>query len=334
MRKPIGFLPTLVLALASVIVSIGPVLAAPITYTEQGTGTGSLDGIPFTDASILLTMTNDTANVTSGPPPLTFINTGTATVSVNGGPSEIFTNPVVVFSTAVAMEARVAGFGIGQGGTVSILNTVNPVFATYNLTTSIGPISGFDGSRPFTFPTSSGDFRIDNAEGRDTTFTATTATTAPDFELFENSGSSDCPGLPSGSTGCFDLVNNTNSYFITGFDVGNGLALSNSTTRTNWGADITSVDYGGGPEQSFTYFDEGGSGTNPLGNGSDDSFFFTAGAVGSPFQIFANGPNGPVSCIGTSGGGCDPPAGVPEPGTLWLLGAGLAALRLMRWRTC
>jgi PEP-CTERM motif len=178
MRKPIGFLPTLVLGLASAIVAIGPVLAAPVTYTEQGTGTGSLDGVAFTNASILLTMINDTTDVVSGPTPATVSITGTATVNVNNGPSETFTDPVTVFSRTIG-PSHIAGFG-GPVGTASILNTVNPIFATYDLTTSIGPISGFDGSIPFTFPTSSGDFRIDNAQGRTTIFTAVVSPAVPE----------------------------------------------------------------------------------------------------------------------------------------------------------
>jgi hypothetical protein len=149
----------------------------------------------------------------------------------------------------------------------------------------------------------------------------------PDFQLFEIYGSSGCPGLPSGSSGCFDLVNNTNDV-VTGFDVGNPTAAADSTTQPGWSANITMMDYGSGSLPSFAYSDEGAS---PLGYGSYQNFFFTAGTSGSPFEIFAIGPNGPVSCIGTTGGGCDPLT-VPEPRPLLLLGIGLVAVGLMRLR--
>jgi hypothetical protein len=102
MRKPTGFLPTLVLGLASAIISIGPARAAPVTYTEQATATGSLDGVAFTNGSILFTMTNDTTNVVVVFPGI-FSNTGTTTVSVAGGsPETLFltrTSQIVVSPT-------------------------------------------------------------------------------------------------------------------------------------------------------------------------------------------------------------------------------------------
>lgn len=164
--------------------------------------------------------------------------------------------------------------------------------------------------------------------GFSTTSGAATEVGLPEFELLELSGAANCPNLPSGSTGCFVLVNNSD-YAVTGFAVGNTDALSDGTTRTNWGADITSVNYGSGSEPSFEYFDEGGASANPLVDGSDGNFFYTTSATGSPFEVFANGPDGPVSCVGTTGGACLPASDTPEPGALSMLGARLAALLLM-----
>ena len=36
-----------------------------ITYTKKATASGSLDGISFTDATVILSMTNNTTNVTT-----------------------------------------------------------------------------------------------------------------------------------------------------------------------------------------------------------------------------------------------------------------------------
>jgi PEP-CTERM motif len=181
MRKPMAFLPTLVLGLASAIVSIGPGRAAPITYTLQTTGSGSLDGVAYTNASIVLTMNNDTTNVVSPPGGFTFINPGTMTVSVGGGPSETFTDPgmnVFVQQQFPLGEPGAAGFDDGVLGL--IIGTINGgAFLTYDLTTSIGPISGAVLSNfGLPFPTSSGPFVIDSSG--DTTFTAEVAEAVPE----------------------------------------------------------------------------------------------------------------------------------------------------------
>jgi hypothetical protein len=52
-------------------------------------------------------MHNDTFNVSPGPGFFSFISTGTATVSVNGGPAATFRDMITVF---VAHSAPLAGF--------------------------------------------------------------------------------------------------------------------------------------------------------------------------------------------------------------------------------
>jgi hypothetical protein len=179
MRKSIAVLPTLVLGLASAIVSIGPGRAAAITYTEETTATGSLDGVAFTDASVVLTMHNDTTNVVGLPPMQgenTFMNTGTMTVSVGGGPSETFTDPDMnVAVVQFVFDGFIPAVNFNDGS-VNILDALNRTFSTYDLKTSIGPIMGGTFfSFGVAFPTSSGPFVINSAGGVTgiTTFTAT-----------------------------------------------------------------------------------------------------------------------------------------------------------------
>jgi len=170
-KKSIGFLPTLVLGLATAIVSIGPVRAAPVTYTEQATATGSLDGVAYTNANVVLTMTNDTTNVINNGFGAFTIN-GTTTVSVGGGPSETFTDATHILVSQT--DALVVFADTTQ--MFGILNTTNAALATYDLTTSIGPISGtvvIDFGLPF--PTSSGVFSIDSIAG-ESIFTAVVST--------------------------------------------------------------------------------------------------------------------------------------------------------------
>ena len=170
MRNPIGFLPVLgLLAASTILAGSSPASATPITYTETDTAaTGSLNGVNFTDASILLTMNNDTTNVTGGAP--FFENIGTVTVSVNGGAAVTFTDSTEVFSN---QSVHAVGF---EDLTISldILDDESASFATYDLTTSIGPITGaalFNSGRAFA--TTGGDFILDNVG--DSTFTATTS---------------------------------------------------------------------------------------------------------------------------------------------------------------
>jgi hypothetical protein len=60
-RKPIGLLPGLVIGAASAILAASPSFAAPITYTEEATASGSLGGVAFTNADVVVN--SDTTRV-------------------------------------------------------------------------------------------------------------------------------------------------------------------------------------------------------------------------------------------------------------------------------
>jgi hypothetical protein len=176
MRKPTTLLPTLALGVAGAVSVAAPSLAAPITYTEQATATGSLGGIAFTDATVLLTMTNDTTNVTGGP---TFFEIfGTVTLSVNGGAPVTLTDPMGVFSDVTLSPTTVGFEDLTRG--LDILDTASALFGTYTLTTSIGPISDTAFlSANEAFPTTGGDLILTSVAGPTATFTATTTVAVP-----------------------------------------------------------------------------------------------------------------------------------------------------------
>jgi hypothetical protein len=73
--------------------------AEPITYTVQTSGTGSLGGVPFTDASVVFTITSDTINVRSVLGGVFSFTTGSGTVSVGSGPPMSFSAPISLIAT-------------------------------------------------------------------------------------------------------------------------------------------------------------------------------------------------------------------------------------------
>ena len=155
------------LVLAALLVQMfGAVIAHAdsIVVTDTTTATGSLDGIAFTNALVTLTLTGDTANVTGT---VAFVLPGIATVSV-AGVSDTFTDNVMA---VVNNSVGDGGFGdfTNKGG---LLFTINPAFLTYDLTSSIGPLSGTSGiDHGVLFLTSGGVFDMTSAGI--STFTAT-----------------------------------------------------------------------------------------------------------------------------------------------------------------
>lgn len=140
--------------------------AVPITYTEQAMAFGALGSVRFlSGATLLLTMNNDTTNVTREGN--IFSNIGTATVSINDGLPATFLHPVTVFSNNSGGNS-----GVGFLDGLDILDTGSAAFATYDLTTPIGPITGSPGINAlFGYDTSAGGLILSGAG--DPTFTAT-----------------------------------------------------------------------------------------------------------------------------------------------------------------
>jgi hypothetical protein len=148
-------------ALALLLGSGGPVSAGPIVYTVQTTASGSLGGTPFSNALVTVSFTGDTSNVTGGGG--FFTNTvGTATVNVAGLGTATFTDSMEAFvnQTFVPPAAGIADTTIGG----SVLDTFNAAFATYDLRSFIGPLSGAPFINPGeSFPTNRGGFILNSA---------------------------------------------------------------------------------------------------------------------------------------------------------------------------
>ena len=202
---------TFALGLAILLLGLaGPAHAVPITYTQTGIASGSLGGLTFTNAQIVLSATGDTDNVVPNgefeddgeivPAGMYFINVSSlTTIDIAGIGTATLTEPSAVYAFPISVDIDEDGApdpplviigaiddypalesftGLGGSG--------NDAFAGYDLRTAIGPVAGFGGIGypPTHFVTTSrGDLRFtanlgesDNNQG---TFTAT-VTTVPE----------------------------------------------------------------------------------------------------------------------------------------------------------
>jgi hypothetical protein len=135
------------------------VRADTIVVTETTTASGTLDGNTFTDGLLTLTVTGDTADL-ANPVPGFFMILGSSTVSVAGVGSDAFTDEIETVVTHDITGGGISDFTTNQ----AILFTVNPAFATYDLTHSLGPLTGDGFHNPsfIAFKTTNGSFDIDS----------------------------------------------------------------------------------------------------------------------------------------------------------------------------
>ena len=202
MRNPATFPQALTLGIAGAISTASPALAFPITYTEQGMASGCLGatktgstltcpaGHAFTNATVMLTMTNDTTKVTGTPPsaPTLFENLGTVTVNVSGVGSATFTDAgMEVFSEISPASPPLSPAAVGFSDITlgfDILDTVNPAFGAYQLQTTIGPILDAATAPQFSpnvaFPITGGFFVLSGVDSMVTTFTASPSPAVPE----------------------------------------------------------------------------------------------------------------------------------------------------------
>jgi len=152
---------------AMLLCGAGQLFATEITYTEQAVASGTLGGTSFTNALVTIQLVGNTANVT-GSSGLFTNSVGTFDVTVAGIGSTVFTDSMLVFDN---QNVDRAGFAdVSANG--AVLTTTDGAFATYTLTTAIGPITGAAFIRPdLSFNTGLGLLNI--ASSGESTFTAT-----------------------------------------------------------------------------------------------------------------------------------------------------------------
>lgn len=145
--------------------------AAPITYTQTAIASGTLGVTTFTNALVTLTQTADTNNVLFSNNFYSVVP-ATSLFSVAGIGSGSFTSSTF---TASQPSNGLAGLGSGTAGVggPAVLSVINSAFLTYDLKTSIGPISATGVINPgLVLTTTAGNFSLSSVSGN-ATFQAT-----------------------------------------------------------------------------------------------------------------------------------------------------------------
>ena len=137
-----------VLATALVASGAGNARAGLVTYTETATVSGSLGSTTFTDATITTTQTADPANGVVFTPLTHRLNVLdiTATLVITGGDltSPLSATITETTYTFVTTTTGTVGFGhlIIPVGNAPLIAAIDAAPTTYDLTTSLGPVSG------------------------------------------------------------------------------------------------------------------------------------------------------------------------------------------------
>lgn len=148
-----------------------------ITFTYTTIDSGTIGAAPFSDATITITGTANTASIITPPVPglLEIVDTSTS-VSIGGLGTYDFTTPVGFFD---ATTGETVGFQRAVGAEL-IGGPTNSQFGTWGLDTSIGPITGtgiilqWDSSFGGAVDTTGGQLFLDTARSSDS-FSASVA---------------------------------------------------------------------------------------------------------------------------------------------------------------
>ncbi len=150
----------------------GHARADAIAYTESVIGSGSLDGQDFTDSQVTLTFTADPSTVYEPIFQIWVADATSATVQV-GSMSDTLAGPYHLFDYQPGPSVGLAS-GTAASPGPDILDTDDPAFSSYNLQTTIGPITDSGAITGNAFATDSGFFQLTSISG-DVTLTAASA---------------------------------------------------------------------------------------------------------------------------------------------------------------
>jgi len=133
---------TLAIALTLLSLVMAEAPAGSITFTHEGNGSGTLDGIPFPASDFVITalgVTGDRVSNSGG----WFIDHLSASISIDGlGDFDLLTGT----RTFVNNDVQTVGFSrAGISGADLFNGPIDAQFATWDMLGSIGPISGLGG---------------------------------------------------------------------------------------------------------------------------------------------------------------------------------------------
>jgi hypothetical protein len=137
-------------AIIAAVIGVVPIAAhaTPITYTFTGVGSGTANGVAFTDTAFTFVFTSDTTDIdTSGAP--FFDLHDVAGTFTEGSYSATLAPTVTIVATEDASFPRINFF---NADVTNGLGLNNSALATYDLSTSIGPITTPPGFLTPTFP--------------------------------------------------------------------------------------------------------------------------------------------------------------------------------------
>jgi hypothetical protein len=136
-----------------------------LTYTESAIVSGTLNGNPFADAQIVVSASADTSGSTAYQHFGFYIALPSLSFNIQGVGSGTITEPMDVFSNGFgAGFANQTGMGDLEPNE-SLLDTINAIFATYDLTIPLGPITSSSFIRPdIVFTTSAGDLNLTGSD--------------------------------------------------------------------------------------------------------------------------------------------------------------------------
>jgi hypothetical protein len=112
--------------------------AEPITFTINGTGTGLVDDTTITNAAFTFTLTTDTTLIGPGDAVGSLATPAVSNVglSIAGIGDSTFNDPLDIF---VVTDGSVGLTDPNQG--VDLIDGRDAIFATYDLQSSLGPVS-------------------------------------------------------------------------------------------------------------------------------------------------------------------------------------------------